>query len=140
MENIKTLFNSKTKILFILFSILFVVPTYFWYSDNGSILGFNNFLYNGFTLESMPVSENIYLYSYFAIFAILGFLNIYLAINHDKYFKTKNEIFGFITIVSAIFVFILPFVSQDVFFYFGGSRLFEHFHISPYSTTILNLP
>lgn len=135
-NNLKINKTNIIKIMFLLFSFAFVIPTILWYINNKTILGFDNFLAKNFESSVLPIPTGAYIGLYLCLFTALCILSIYIGNNNKEFFKTNKRMFLFISFVSFIFLFVLPFSSQDVFFYFGNARLLEHFEMNPYNITI----
>ena len=63
-----------------------------------------------------------------------------LIIKKEKHiFKNKKEVIVFITIIAAIFMIILPYLSSDIYYYIGDSWLCSKYHENPYYTTVKDL-
>lgn len=127
--------KNNIKFLFLIFSAILIIPTIWFYLSNGTILGYDIFL--GANLENivLPIPKN----SYISVLILLTLSYLYIIKNYQEYFKTEKQLYLFVLSASIIFIFVLPFVSQDVFYYFGSARLFEHFGIHPYTATIKQL-
>jgi len=120
------------KYIFILFSIMFAIPSIIYYINNKTILGFNKEF--RFLLNDAHKGFQTFVYAYL----IIGMIIVYYLIikNKDKIFKNTKQIFKYIAIISLIFVLVVPFWGSDVFYYLGVGRLYSEYEKNPYYTTI----
>lgn len=128
----KKLKLNYIKYIFILFSIMFAIPSIIYYINNRTILGFDREFCFLLTNNSKIFQTGVYLY------IITGMIFIYYLMvkNRDKIFKTDKQIFKYICIISLIFVIVIPFMGSDVFYYLGIGRLKSEYNKNPYYTTI----
>ena len=124
--------NNTLKVLFILISIIFVVPSILYMIKNGTILGFDNY-YNFFidNGENKTLSTILYL----IIFLSLSAIYLYF-INKKESFKNINELLKYVSIVSIIFLVMIPWHSSDIFYYMGVGELNSVYGQNPYYETI----
>lgn len=120
------------KVLFIIFSIMIAIPSINYYKEKGTIFKFDTyyrFLFNNADIKM----QTIY---YFIILALITLTYFVIIKNRDKIFKNFKSIMIFISIISIIFIIMIPFFSSDVFYYLGIGRLDGTYHQNPYYTTI----
>ncbi len=124
--------NNYIKYIFIIFSIMFAVPSIIYYINNKTILGFDKEF--RFLLNDAHKTFQTFVY----VYLIIGMIIVYYLIikNKDKIFKNTNQIFKYIAIISLIFVIVIPFWCSDVFYYLGIGRLYSEYEKNPYYTTI----
>lgn len=125
--------NKLVKIIFIIASILFAMPSIIYFIQKKTVLQFEpyfQFLYNA------QVSRATQTILYIVILAILAVAYFAIVKRRKEIFKNIKEVFIFIAIISLIFVAVLPFTSSDIFYYLGVGRIDSKYHQNPYYTTI----
>ncbi len=125
--------NKLVKIIFIIASILFAMPSIIYFIQKKTVLQFEpyfQFLYNA------QVSRATQTILYIVILAILAVAYFAIVKRRKEIFKNIKEVFIFIAIISLIFVAVLPFTSSDIFYYLGVGRIDSTYHQNPYYTTI----
>lgn len=125
--------NNLIKILFILVSIVFAMPSILYVIQKKTIYDFGpyfQFLYDG------AVSRATQTLLYLLILAILAVLYVAVIKNRKELFFNTKRMFLFIAIIALIFIAVLPFLSSDVFYYLGIGRLDSTYYQNPYYTTI----
>ncbi len=131
----KEIFN-KTNLLYIIgiiiFSILFAIPSIKYMLVNKTVLNFKNEFC--FLLDNSNRIVQTFIYAVI----LMGFLTFYYFIikNRNKIFKNIKQVFTLIFIVSSIFIFTIPFMSSDVFYYLGIGRLNSQYGQNPYYVTM----
>ena len=132
MTENKTKFNCISKKLFVIISIILVIPSLFYIMGNGTILDFNNY-YNFFINDGSHkiVSTIVYICTFSALSAIYV-----LFINEKGYFKNIKKLLKYVAGVSIIFVAMLPWHSSDIFYYMGVGELHSVYGQNPYYKTI----
>ena len=138
MEKVLKKINDKvnlsifTKVLFIIFGIMLAIPSSNYYIENGTIFKFDT--YYQFLLNNTDIKmQTLY---YFIILLLITASYFFIIKNRKKIFKDFKSIMIFVTIISLIFVIVIPFFSSDVFYYLGIGRLDGKYHQNPYYTTI----
>jgi len=138
MEKVLKKINDKvnlsifTKVLFIIFGIMLAIPSINYYIENGTIFKFDT--YYQFLLNNTDIKlQTLY---YFIILLLITASYFFIIKNRKKIFKDFKSIMIFVTIISLIFVIVIPFFSSDVFYYLGIGRLDGKYHQNPYYTTI----
>lgn len=125
--------NKSIKILFIIASIIFAMPSILYLIEKKTIFQFGpyfQFLYD------MPISRVTQTLLYIFILAILSMLYVLAIKKRKEIFSSTKKMFLFIAIIAMIFVVVLPFLSSDIFYYLGVGRLDSTYHQNPYYTTI----
>lgn len=125
--------NTGIKILFILTSILFAMPSILYIIEKKTVFQFGpyfQFLYD------MPVSRATQTLLYIAMLVILSVLYFIIIKKRRELFKSTKKLFLFISIIAVIFVAVLPFTCSDIFYYLGIGRLDSAYHQNPYYITI----
>ena len=132
-ETKKNTRNNLIKILFIMVSILFAIPSVIYLVQKKTVYQFGpyfQFLYD------MPVSRATQTLLYNFLLTILSILYFAIVKSRKEMFQDKKKMFLFIAIIALIFVVVLPFTCSDVFYYLGIGRLDSNYHQNPYYTTI----
>ena len=123
--------KNIVKTILIVLSLLFVLPSAVYIMKNGTVLNFDGSLEFKFFL-----SHNIdRLYQSIAyIVILLAFVFTYYIIikNRNYLFKDIKDILKYITLISTLFIFVIPFCSSDIFYYLGIGRLASKYHQNPY--------
>ena len=136
MEKIKKIINDKEsiilKILFVLASVMFAVPSIIYYINNKTVFQFDQWF--KFLLNNTDRFEQTIIY--LIVLTILTILYIILIKNRKKIFKNTKTIFIFIAIIAIIFIAVIPFTCSDVFYYLGIGRINSEYGQNPYYTTI----
>lgn len=125
--------NQFIKILFIVTSMLFALPSVLYLIEKKTVFQFEpyfQFLYN------MPISRATQTLLYIFILAILSFLYFLVIKRRKEIFQNTKKMFLFISIITVIFVAVLPFTCSDIFYYLGIGRLDSNYHQNPYYTTM----
>ncbi len=136
MENInkkeEIKINKILKILLIISSVMFAVPSIEYYLKNKTIFQFEQwfkFLLN----DTDRMNQTII---YILVLASLTITYLCIIKNREKIFKNTKRIFIFIAIISIIFIAVIPFTCSDVFYYLGVGRINSEYQQNPYYTTI----
>lgn len=124
--------NKFIKISFILLSILFVIPSIIYLIQNKTVMGFNTY-YNFFI--NVNINKILSTLTYLIIF--VGITALYLIIvNRKEMFDNIKSILKYVTVVSVIFLMMLPWTSSDIFYYMGVGELDSVYGQNPYYTTM----
>lgn len=129
-NNIKK--ENILKILYIISSILFIVPSIKYIAKNGTIYKFDEwfkFMLNNSNRESQTIW-------YIIILSLITIFYILIIKNRNKIFKNIKSIISYVAIIGAIYVFMIPFTCSDVFYYLGVGRIDGTYNQNPYYTTI----
>lgn len=133
-KNTKKTFNTNIliKIAFIVFCFMFSVPSIKYYLGNGTIFKFNT--YYKFLLNNTDIKmQTVY---YFIVLLLVTVTYFLIIKNRKKLFKDFKSIMILVTIISVIFIIMIPFFSSDIFYYLGIGRLDGNYNQNPYYTTI----
>ncbi len=124
--------NKYVKILFILTSVILVIPSIIYIAENRTILGFNTY-YNFFITKS--ISKIISTIIYLILFVILNIAYIKIIKEKDM-FSNERKVLKFTTIVGIIFILMLPWTSSDIFYYMGVGEIDSVYNQNPYYVTM----
>lgn len=116
------------KILYIIASITFILPSVCYFVKNKTVLGFKKefrFLLN----DVNTVKQTIV---YLIIITLLILIYFLIIKKRRELFKDIKNVMIFIFIISFIFVFTVPMFSSDVFYYLGIGRLNSKYGQNPY--------
>lgn len=138
MENIKQKLKSNLNYIFIIISLLFIIPSIIYIILGKNILFLEssfNFFFKKPTagINCNKLISTVLFYSIF-----IGLTIVYFAIlkNYKNIFKTNKSLFIFIIVVALIFMFMLPTTSTDIFYYLGTGWLEAHYKVNPYYVSI----
>ena len=124
--------NKQIKILFIILSVLLIIPSIIYLIQNKTVLGFETY-YNFFINEN--INKNISTTIYLILF--ISITGIYLKMIEKKdMFSNIKEILKYVAIVAGIFVIMLPWTSSDIFYYMGVGELDSIYNQNPYYVTM----
>lgn len=130
---------KKNKILpisMVIISLVLSLPSLIYLFKNKTVDGFNSYYtyflnsYNG--IEQGVVEGIIFI----ALILVFTLLYIKIIKNEKEIFKNKKNIMIYISLISIIFMAILPFLSSDIFYYMGDSWLASKYHENPYYTSV----
>lgn len=124
--------NKLDKIIFVIVSILFIIPSIIYIIQKRTVLGFNLY-YNFFITEK--INKTVSTIIYLILFGVLT-ISYLRMIKNKKYFKDIKELLKYITIISSIFIFMLPWTSSDIFYYMGVGELDFVYKQNPYYITM----
>lgn len=135
---LKKQINSTTivKIIYILCSVLFTVPSIIYLIKNKTVYYFTQVFTYTFIKSSSIVSNYINTIIYLSLFFTLFFCYFYLLKNISKVFKTKKSLFTFILLIGILFSIIIPTTSLDVYSYIGNGWVDSNYHENPYYTSV----
>ena len=114
--------NSKLllKILLIITSIIFVIPSIKYIIDNGTIMNFNT--YYDFTFNDLTDNKNISTIMYLILLIISSVIYV-LMIGKNKIFQNIKQLLIYVGVISLIFMVMLPWTSSDIFYYMGVGEI-----------------
>lgn len=127
--------NSKLllKILLIITSIIFVIPSIKYIIDNGTIMNFNT--YYDFTFNDLTDNKNISTIMYLLLLIISSVIYV-LMIGKNKIFQNIKQLLIYVGVISLIFMVMLPWTSSDIFYYMGVGEIDSVYHQNPYYVII----
>ena len=127
--------NSKLllKILLIITSIIFVIPSIKYIIDNGTIMNFNT--YYDFTFNDLTDNKNISTIMYLILLIISSVIYV-LMIGKNKIFQNIKQLLIYVGVISLIFMVMLPWTSSDIFYYMGVGEIDSVYHQNPYYVII----
>ena len=112
--------------------IISTIPSIIYLIQNKTILNFDKY----FTILFNDTDRLEQTLIYIIILAIITTLYVLILKNRDKIFKNIKQVYIFIAISATICIFIIPFISSDIFYYLGIGRLDSKYGQNPYYTTI----
>lgn len=130
---------KKSLLLYILISLLVVMPSIMYLLKNGTIYKFTQ--YYTYTMEKL---NNNYQYIlnmvvFVLLFLTLAILYFYILKNINKIFKTTKGLIIFILIIGILFSLIIPQTSMDVYSYIGNGWVESNYAENPYYTPIWDI-
>lgn len=127
--------SEKIKQILFIIAILFTIPSIIFMIKNKTVLNFTGEYEFKFLLTQNI--ETLLQTTIYIILLVLFILGYWLIVkNREKLFKDEKQIFKYILAISAIFVFTLPFMCSDIFYYLGIGRLASTYNQNPYYTDI----
>ena len=126
--------RNKYKLLkpaLIIISICFILPSICFLLNNKTTLNFTSNLEYKFLLTENI--DSLYQTIVYSLIVLTFIVLYYLIIKYrEKIFKDIKQIYKYILIISAIFIFAIPFWCSDVFYYLGIGRLASKYNQNPY--------
>lgn len=141
MEESKKNNSVYIKTIFILVSVLFMVPSITYILSKKGM--FN--IYPDFSFFYTPVGReitNIKIIGtslFVGIFIALFVMYIYIVKKANKLFENNSSMVKYIIIICAIFTIILPMTSSDVFYYIGTGWSEAKYKVNPYYTSVYEI-
>lgn len=125
--------------LMILIAFILLIPSILYLVNNKTVDGFDS--YYTYTLvksnnETARLISGISVIGLIIIFSVCYLLVIK---QQKEIFKNTKQIILFITLISIMFMMILPYLSSDIYYYIGDSWLASKYGENPYYTTVEDL-
>lgn len=131
--------NIDVKIIYLIITIVFTIPSILYLLKYKSIINFNSW-FTYFLRDPVSKVESVISgIIFFCLISLLSILMILIIKNNTKIFRTKKRMFVFITVVSILFGIILPFTTSDIFYYIGTGQLDAKYGENPYYTSVKEL-
>ncbi len=124
--------NQLIKFSFIFLSILLIIPSIIYIIQNKTIMNFKiyyNFFLNPEINKAIPAII-------FIILFIAMFFIYFVIIKRKTIFCNIKSILIYTSIISLIFIFMLPWTSSDIFYYMGVGELDGVYKQNPYYITV----
>ena len=121
------------KPILILISIIFIIPSIVFLIKNKTVFNFDGSLEYKFLLTN-NIDRSYQAILYFIIIIAFIICYYYIIKYRKKIFQDIKQIILFVAVISAIFVFTVPFWCSDVFYYLGIGRLASKYNQNPYYT------
>lgn len=119
----KKLKLNKEKILFLILTIIFAIPSIVYLSKYKTVNDFKSYFTYFLRIPTVITESTISGIIFFTIIFLLAILMFIITKKNEKIFKTINEIYIFILVVAFIFAIILPFTTSDIFYYMGTRKI-----------------
>ena len=120
------------KKIFIILSILLILPSIIYLIQYKTILGFDTY-YNFFINENINKTISTILYLVLFIAMIYVYLKI---IKRKDMFDNIKDILKYVAVIGGIFLIMLPWTSSDLFYYMGVGELDSKYNQNPYYVTM----
>lgn len=124
--------NLIIKGLFLLSSILFVLPAILYLVKNGTVYKFDKW----FCFLLNDSNRNIQTLLYIVNLSIIIILYFIILKREKNIFKNIKDILIYTAIVSSVYLMSITFTCSDVFYYLGIGRIDGKYNQNPYYTTI----
>ena len=132
IKNVNTI-----KIMFIIFIILLALPSIIYMLTGNKILDLNpDYIYN---IVENNRNNLINALIYLGIMTLISITYILILKKYKEIFKNNKDIIKFVTIVSVLFMLILPMTSTDIFYYIATGWSDAKYKINPYYTSVYEL-
>ena len=125
--------------LMILVSMILCMPSIMYLINNKTVDQFD-----GYYTYSLIRTDNLIIrimsgLLVIGILLLFGYIYINICKHEKQIFNSRKQILMFILLISIIFMFILPFVSSDIYYYIGDSWLAAKYGKNPYYTSVGDL-
>lgn len=128
--------NTIIKIIYLLTSLVFAVPSLKYLIQNKSIY---HFIYVfSYIYKNVEQKYELYINAiiYVVLFSILFLMYFKILKNINKIFKTNKKMFLYIIVISVLFTIIIPTTSLDVYSYIGNGWVDSNYNENPYYTSV----
>lgn len=125
--------------LMILVSMILCMPSIMYLINNKTVDQFD-----GYYTYSLIRTDNLIIrimsgLLVIGVLLLFGYIYINICKHEKQIFNSRKQILMFILLISIIFMFILPFVSSDIYYYIGDSWLAAKYGKNPYYTSVGDL-
>ena len=120
------------KKIFIILSILLILPSIIYLIQYKTILGFDTY-YNFFINEN--INKTISTILYLVLFIVMTYVYLKIIKRKDM-FNNIKDILKYVAIIGSIFLIMLPWTSSDIFYYMGVGELDSKYNQNPYYVTM----
>lgn len=128
--------ENLIKILYIVASFLFAIPSIIYIIKNKTIYKFY-YVWTWLFRRPQNFAENIInAFLFTMIFSIIFLLYICIIKNYKKMFNNKKQIMTLIILVSIIFTLIIPYTSTDVYSYIANGWSNSKYQENPYYKSV----
>ena len=136
MKDKEIINNKLIKIIYLLTSLIFAIPSVIYLVKNKTVYYFT-YVFKFIYLDLKNTNENlINTILYVSLFFILFSLYFYILKNSNKIFKNNKKMFTFIIIIGLLFCIIIPTTSFDVYSYIGNGWVDSKYNENPYYTSV----
>lgn len=127
--------NKLPTILLVVFTFLFTVPSITYLVQNKTIYKFYWVWTFLFKRPETQTEKFLNAGLFFLLFTSIFIIYFLIVKNNKKIFKNKKQIFILITIISLLFLIIIPYTSTDVYSYIANGWSAAHYKENPYYTS-----
>ena len=127
--------NKLPTILLAVFTFLFTVPSITYLVQNKTIYKFYWVWTFLFKRPETQTEKFLNAGLFFLLFTSIFIIYFLIVKNNKKIFKNKKQIFILITIISLLFLIIIPYTSTDVYSYIANGWSAAHYKENPYYTS-----
>lgn len=127
--------NKKWKIpviLFALTAVVFVLPSIIYMIKNKTVYNFIWMFTYFFKAPTSRMDGILNAIMFFGLISLLFLLYFILVKNHEKVFKNVKTLIIIIGIIALVFVFVIPYMSSDVYSYIANGWTAAHYGENPY--------
>ena len=127
--------NKLPTILLVVFTFLFTVPSITYLVQNKTIY---KFYWVWTFLSKRPGTQTEKFLNaglFFLLFTSIFIIYFVIVKNNRRIFKNQKQIFILITIISLLFLIIIPYTSTDVYSYIANGWSAAHYKENPYYTS-----
>ena len=135
----KQIKNKLIIISYLFISFLFTIPSIIYLIQNKTVYHFSQIFTYTFMSNNTTYDNYINAIIYLCIFFLLFFLYFIILKKVNKIFKTKKQMFIFITVIGILFSIIIPTTSLDVYSYIGNGWVDSNYNENPYYTSVDNI-
>ena len=131
--------NKILLYLMVVISIILCLPSIVFLTNNKTVDKFNAYYTYNLTRSDNYIRNITSWIVVIGLFLLFSIIYLLIIKKEKQIFKNNKEVIIFITIISVIFMMILPYLSSDIYYYIGDSWLCSKYHENPYYTTVKDL-
>ena len=124
--------ESLLKILYLIATIAFIFPSINYLIKYKTVLGFNEW----FKYFLDDTDRGIQTITYIGILLLITVIYVLLIKFRKKIFENIKQVLIYTGIIGFIYLFTIPFMCSDVFYYLGVGRIDAAYNQNPYYSTI----
>jgi len=136
----KKMIKSKILLyLMIIITIILCIPSILYLIENKTVDGFD--AYYTYTLKPWDNLKTGLINGIIVISLLVIMSTLYILIikKQNEIFNSRKQILIFIIIISFLFMLILPYLSDDIYYYIGDSWISAEYNENPYYTSVQDL-
>ena len=132
MQSEKNLKSKLPVILYILTAIIFIAPSVIYMIKNKTVYDFIYMFTYFFRIPTTTIEKFGNALMYFGLFSILFLLYFKIIKKSKTTFSSIKPLIIIIAIITLLFVFVIPYMSSDVYSYIANGWTLAHYGENPY--------
>ena len=132
MNNEKIIKRKLPVILYIIVAVIFILPSIIYMIKNKTVYNFIYMFTYFFRTPTTTIEKLGNALMYFGLFSILFLLYFKIIKKSENIFKNIKQLIIIISIVTLLFVCVIPYMSSDVYSYIANGWTAAHYGENPY--------